>query len=206
MTISADVLTRLPPRPYDEIRREIRDADILLCSARDAFSRLIRWATKSPWSHVAIAFRLAGIDRVMVLECVEHLGVRAVPLSDFIARTSSGVHPYPGRILLARHQAVERIAGSDTMRTLSGFAFDRLGGKFSRAETVKIATRICLGRLGVRLPRVFRADDEMICSEYVAGCFARIGLPIPWDGYGFVAPSDIADDPQVVAVAQVQTR
>src|SRR5882757_7557682 len=102
MPIAPDVLTTLAPQPYAAVRDEVRDGDILLCSAHDRFSRLIRWATKSPWSHVAIAFRMDEIDRVMVLECVAKIGVRAVPLSSFLARTSGGIAPYPGRILLAR--------------------------------------------------------------------------------------------------------
>ncbi|WP_414695636.1 YiiX/YebB-like N1pC/P60 family cysteine hydrolase [Phenylobacterium sp.] len=106
MAIEPDALERLRPQPYGEIREEVRDGDLLLCSANDSFSRLIRWATKSPWSHVAIAYRLEEIDRVIILECVEKIGVRAVPLSSFISRTSNGEHPYPGRILLARHRGM----------------------------------------------------------------------------------------------------
>ena len=51
-------------------------------------------------------------DRVLVLECVQRMGVRAVPLSDFVARTSSGVRPYPGRIVQARHQDLPRARAS----------------------------------------------------------------------------------------------
>src|ERR1700748_1478275 len=98
MAIAPDVLRELKPQPYAAIRQQVRDGDLLFCSATDTFSRLIRWATRSPWSHVAIAYRLEAIDRVLVLECVEKIGVRAVPLSTFISQTSGGVHPYPGRI------------------------------------------------------------------------------------------------------------
>ena len=206
MPIPDDALQRLPPRPYEEVRAAVRDGDIFLCSAWDWGSKLIRWSTKSPWSHCALGFRLPAIDRVMVLECVERIGVRAVPLSDFIARTSSGEHPYPGKILLARHAGLEAMAGPATLRRLAEAAFDRLGDKFSQKETGKIGLRILLGRFGVRLPGRVQPDDELICSEYVAGCLAHIGLPIAWDGLGFMAPSDIARDPHVHAVAQVQTR
>ena len=36
----------------------------------------------------ALSFRLDEIDRLIVLECVEKIGVRAVPLPAFVARTS----------------------------------------------------------------------------------------------------------------------
>jgi hypothetical protein len=183
----------------------VRDGDLLLCSANDSFSRLIRWATKSPWSHVAIAYRLEEIDRVIVLECVEKIGVRAVPLSSFISRTSSGEHPYPGRILLARHQGMAAKSRRKPWRKIAGFTFGRLGDQFSGIEICKIALRIAASRFGRRLHPRLRPRDEFICSEYVARCFKAVGVEIAWDGKGFVAPCDIAADPRVEAVAQVRT-
>ena len=205
MTVPNDALATMPPLPYPAVRAMVRDGDILLCSSHESASRLIRWATRSDWSHCAIAFRMDQIDRVMVLECVERLGVRAVPLSAFVSRTSAGVRPYPGRILLARHAAAARFEPHELVRGMCGFAFGQLGRRFSRAETVKIGTRIALNRLGVVLPSRVRSDDDFICSEYVARCFAAIDIRIAWDGLGFMAPSDIAADPAVSAVAQVAT-
>ena len=205
MTVRNDALATMPPLPYDVVRAMVRDGDILLCSSYELASRLIRWATKSDWSHCAIAFRLDQIDRVMVLECVERLGVRAVPLSDFVSRTSAGVRPYPGKILLARHAAAARFEPHELVRGMCGFAFDQLGRRFSQAETVKIGIRIALGRLGIATPSRIEANDEFICSEYVARCFEAVGIRIGWDGLGFMAPADIAADPAVSAVAQVAT-
>jgi hypothetical protein len=210
MSLPADVLDRLPPTPYEEARKMVADGDILLCSAYDPMSRLIRWATKSPWSHIALAFNLRDVGRIIVLECVAKLGVRAVPLSDFVSRTSSGVHPYPGRILLARHtgmpQAVrEGDAGIAHLRHMSEYAFDRLGTPYSNLETAKIGLRVAAGRLNIRMPGRLSPDDEFICSEYVARCYERIGLPVPWDGLGFIAPADFARDSALAPVAQIQT-
>lgn len=205
MSVPDDILDRLAALPYPEARAMVRSGDILLCSATDAGSRAIRWATRSAWSHVALAFRVPGIDRVLALECVQTIGVRAVPLSEFLSRTSSGQHPYPGRILLARHSGLVLHEDHSTMRAMTEFAFDRLGAKFSNAETARIALRIAMGRLNVRIPDRLAAEDEYICSEYVARCFEAVGLAIEWDGLGFIAPSDIADDARVQPVAQIQT-
>jgi hypothetical protein len=205
MAIPDSIFDDLPPRPYPEVRKLVRDGDLLLCSVNERMSRLIRWATRSPWSHVALAFRLEEIDRVMVLECVEHIGVRAVPLSRFIARTSHGVHPYPGRILLARHAGLSAKSRQRPLKRMAEFAFDRLGDRFSQGEMAKIAARIALGRFHLRTPRSLGPDDEFICSEYVARCFEAVGLKVPWDGYGFVAPADFARDPRVEPIAQVRT-
>lgn len=206
MAIHPDVLQTLKPQSYAEIRKAVRDGDVLLCSATDDVSRLIRWATKSPWSHVAIAYRLDEIDRVMVLECVEKIGVRAVPLSTFISRTSSGTHPYPGRILLARHAGMGAKSRAKPWKKIAGFAFDRLGDRFSIGEVLKIALRIAIS--GVHRGKLHPSlgpKDEFICSEYVARCLKTVGVEIAWDGRGFVAPADIANDPRVEAVAQIKT-
>lgn len=206
MAIPDDILTTLHPKSYAELRKEVRDADILLCSASDAFSRLIRWATGSPWSHIGLAYRLDEIDRVMVLEAVAKIGVRAVPLSTFISRTSGGVHPYPGDIVLARHEGMGARSRANPMRKMAGFAFDRLGDPFSNREMLRIVLRILWHRARRRMPRMLLPKDEFICSEYVARCLEELGLKPPWDGLGFVAPADFARDKRVKAVGRFRTR
>lgn len=205
MTIPPDILQTLKPQAYADVREQVRDGDILLCSARDPFSRLIRWATKSPWSHVALAFRLPHIDRVIVLECVERLGVRAAPLSSFVTRTSSGTTPYPGQILLVRHAALQQRSSDAHLKKIYKFALDRCGAKFAGKEILKIGARIIAGRFVKKMPKSLGPDDEYICSEYVARCFEQIGVQISWDQEGFIAPCDFANDAKIQAVAQIRT-
>jgi hypothetical protein len=205
MSVPNDALQRLKPQPYKAVRRMVRDGDLLLCSTNHAFARLIRWSTRSPWSHVAMAFRLEEIDRVIVLECVEKIGVRAVPFSNFVAMSPLGKKPYPGKILLARHQGMSAKSRQAPLKRMAEFAFDRLGDRFSQMEMTKIALRIVLGRFDVRLHPSLGPDDEFICSEYVAKSFAKVGIEFPWDGQGFIAPADIAADPRVEPIAQVRT-
>jgi hypothetical protein len=33
-----------------------------------------------------------------------------------------------------------------------------------------------------------------------------VGIEIPWDGLGFIAPADFARDPKTRAIAQIKTR
>ena len=205
MSVDQSHLTAFPPRPYQDVRALVKDGDILLCSATDPMSRTIQWATRSPWSHVAIAFRMEEIDRVLVLEAVQQIGVRCIPLSTFVSRTSSGVTPYPGQILLARHAALQAGAVANPIAAMSGFAFDRLGAPFSPAEIGRIGMRIMMGRLGRRMPKPLTPRGEYICSEYVAGCFQSLNLTCPWDGLGFLAPANIAAHDDVQAVAQIAT-
>jgi hypothetical protein len=201
MSIAKDVLKTLPPRPYAEVRALVEDGDLFLCQGRDPFSKLIRWSTESPWSHIAIAFRLKDLDRVMVIESVEKIGVRAVALSEFCSRDSEGTYPYPGKILLARHGGV----GGAKVKPMAKFAFDHLGCRFAPLEIAKIALRIAEARIGAahKTPHILIPDDAFICSEFVAKAFEAAKVKVPWDGLGFIAPSDFADDPSVEAIAQV---
>lgn len=208
MTISDDVLKKLPPEPFKTIGPKVRAGDLLLCAAHDPFSRLIGWATNSPWSHVAIAYPWPALGRVMAFEAVQQIGVRAVPLKTFIRQSSTGQKPYPGKIILARHDDFSAAHGkpsSDAARRFADFAVDRIGDAFAPGEIVKIGVRAAMGRLAHEMPKFLGPKDEFICSEYVARCLERIGIKIPWDGEGFIAPADFAADPKIKAIARFRT-
>ena len=208
MAISDDILTKLEPEPLDKIAHRIRDGDILLCAATDMGSRLISWSTRSQWTHIALAYRWPSLGRIMAFESVHTIGVRAVPLAKFIKRTSSGVTPYPGKIVLARHEdfaAIKRGDKTNAMRRLGDFAVDRFGDPFASAEILKITARIMLGRTKTRTPKHLAPKNEFICSEYVAKCFEAVGIGVAWDGAGFVAPADFARDPKIHAIARFRT-
>ena len=204
MSIPDNVFAAFPPIPYASFRDQVRNGDIVLCQGREPFSRLIQWATESPWSHAGLVFRLDEVDQVIVVEAVEKIGVRAVALSEFLSRNSEGVSPFPGKILLARHDQLKAEADPHAVRELAKFAFDHLGDRFASGDILKIALRIAHARLfgSDRTPKMLLPDGEFICSEFVAGAYAEAGLKIPWDGLGFVAPCDIANDPHLQPVAQ----
>ncbi len=207
MAIDDDVLSR-PPEALGTISRRVRDGDILLCAGNDPFSRLIGWATKSPWTHVAIAYRWPSLGRIMAFEAVQQLGVRAVPLQSFVRQSSTGKKPYPGKIILARHEDFAEARGahnSAEAKRFADFAVDRFGDPFAPGEIAKIGMRIALGRFNRRMPKSLGPKDEFICSEYVAKCFERIQIKIPWDGLGFIAPADFANDPKIKAVGRFRT-
>jgi hypothetical protein len=64
---------------YSDYKKHISSGDIILWSGTKPHSRLIRWLTKSKWSHVGIA--LWWGNRLMVLDSFAFKGTRARPLS-----------------------------------------------------------------------------------------------------------------------------
>lgn len=115
--------SHLPIKNYQQLRKEIQSGDILLCSGNSLFSNLIQKATNSIWSHVAFILRVDMIDRIMVLESVESIGVRAVSLSSYIKDYNGTGKGYSGRIMLARHRDVQQ----KNIANLSKHATDLLG-------------------------------------------------------------------------------
>lgn len=206
MAIPTKRFPRAEPVNYDDFRPQIRSGDLLLCSGSALFSRMIQRATRSVWSHVAFVMRVDSIDRVMVLESREPIGVRTVPLRTYLADYDDEVRgrPYPGGMVLARHRAFKEAAPSDTsLRSLGRFAADLLGYPYDKDEIAKIAARIVAGFLPFSKAekRALKHDREYICSEYVYECYKTLGIEIAHDRRGFVAPADFARASEVDLVA-----
>jgi hypothetical protein len=159
-----------------------------------------KWSD-SIWSHVAFVMRLPDIDRVMVLESVESIGVRTVPFSHYIKNYKDG-KGYPGKLLVARHNEFPT-GQPDKLHTLSQFAVDRLGHAYDTQEIARIAARIGFGLFGFKKKRP-KWNQEFICSEYAWACYDSVGVDVEWDDRGFIAPKDFARSGRVHAVAALK--
>ena len=205
MTVPVEIFQTTQPQKYEDLRSSIQNGDILLFSGTEPFSRAIRWATKSPWSHVGFIFRLENIDRVMVLQSVTGAGASTVALSALVNGSGTHQRPYKGGLLVARHADFAALVNLEKLRNMSEFAVDRFGSPYSIIEVVKVMLRIGMGWINIKMPPLLKPDDEYICSEYAAACYGRIGIEIPWDGLGFIAPADFSFDPKVTAVGVIKT-
>lgn len=197
MPISINEFPDMPILKYDEARSQIVSGDILLCSGTSPFSQLIQGFTGSIWSHVGFILWHKEIDRLFVIESVESIGVRAVPLSFYTNNYNGKGKPYAGKMLIARHDEfkhahIEKIAKKSV---------DLLGHQYDSKEIMKITTRIALSRFaGEKDCRYPEPDGEYICSEYAYECFSSVGLYIEHDCRGFVTPADFAKTKEVNAV------
>ena len=142
----------------------------------------------------------------MVFESVQQFGVRTVTLDRFCKESSTGHSPYPGKIILARHQGYASVGkpGGAAAKRLADAGVDLFGDRFAPTEILRIALRIAMGRTGRPTPAFLKSRGEYICSEYVANCLHAVGIDVCWDGRGFIAPADFAQDPKIKAIAQIK--
>lgn len=131
----------LPVVPYSTFRNTLRSGDLMFASGDYLVSRAIQHVTDSPWSHVAIVFKLPSIDRVLLLESVEDMGVRLVPISKYLNDYESG-NPYRGRVVLARCNGVDQ----NVVNGLATFGIDELTRPYDKDEVAKIMARVALGK------------------------------------------------------------
>lgn len=176
--------------PYAEIRPQIQSGDILLCSGSSSMSRMIQAATQSMYSHVAFILRLDTLDRLVVLESVESIGIRACTLGSYVADYNGSNLPYPGRLQIARHSQVD-LQKSENLHKFSITALDLLGYPYGTKDIMDITMRIVGAKLGLGA-RPMRTDKTYICSEFAALVYASIGIDIPFNRLHYIAPRDFA--------------
>ena len=202
MAVTTAEFMAMTAQPYAQVRSQLRTGDILLFSSVGGFSSVIEKATHSLWSHAGFIWRVGDrdLDRVLILESIENVGIRAVAASSRLNGTPAAPKPYGGRLLVARHRRLPHPTPAQVMTDMTRFAIDHLGYPYSPGELVKIASRITLGLIGISLPGELVPTKAYICSEFVAKCFDAVGIDLAADREGFMAPADIAADPEVTAV------
>lgn len=184
----------VPRLPYDEVRPRIVAGDILLCAGTAPLSWLIRTATGSVFSHVALLYWL--LERLMVVESVESIGSWMIPVRRYVTDSRGSGRPYPGRLFVARHPNVANATEEDKFR-LGQFALDSSGLRYSDEEIRRIR-RILMTPAALRRPYVppdLLQAKEYICSQKAAAGLSLLQTVIPYNERGFIAPQDLAEPP-----------
>jgi hypothetical protein len=193
--IEMAALQALPMQPYATVRPTLKSGDLFFAAGTYFISQMIQKCTHSPWSHVGLMFVLPSIDRVMLLESVEDVGVRLLPLSKYLNDYDNAGGAYHGFCVVARPGAIRE----DTVQALAKFGLDELGRPYDTEEIADIAARIMLG-----ISRAKANSRTYICSELVQACFTSAGLPFAPDPRGFISPENIWTSNQVTLLARIQ--
>jgi hypothetical protein len=154
MAVTKAEFMAMTPQPYSQVREQLMTGDILLFSSVGGFSSVIEEATDSLWSHAGFIWRVGepGLDRVLILESIENVGIRAVAASSRLNGTPAAPKPYAGHLLVARHCRLPQPVPAQTTVAMTRFGIDHLGYPYSPEELVKIASRITLGLLKISVP------------------------------------------------------
>ncbi len=200
MTIPIDSLPTINANIYENARKLIQSGDLLLCSGQSVFAKMIQLATGSIWSHVAFILRLDVIDRIMVLESVESVGVRAVPLSNYVRNYNGSGKGYAGDLLIARHSKFDL----NNIKNLSKNAVDLLGYPYDTDQILRIVARISFANLSLNQESdLLDKNNAYICSEYAYHCYESVGINFDYSS-GYIAPSDFAKNRFVEPITLIE--
>lgn len=198
MSFSTKTFPAIQTKDYASARDSIKSGDILMCSGSSIFSKMIQKGTNSVWSHIAFILRLDVIDRIMVLESVESIGVRTIPLSNYVYDYNGKGNGYPGKLLIARHDEFNQA----NIRNFSKRAVDLFGHPYDMPQVLYLAAT-WLGRQIINIKsqqNIMPENNAYSCSEYVYECYKSLGIIINYNNQGFIAPCDFASNPSIQAI------
>jgi len=158
----------------DELRKTIKDADIVLFRGRDPLSRVIRRVTRSHYSHAGIVARWG--EYVMVLEA-KGAGVVA-------SRLSHVVDKYHGRVDLftAKGDVEPRLNRDEAVHA----AKEELGKHYAVGKLFRILRRL------YRREMITVTPEKYVCSEYVSRSWRKGGVTLSNVGEDLATPEEIA--------------
>lgn len=163
---------------YESVRPQFEAGDLLCFRGNGPISLLIRFFTKSRYSHVGLVFRYE--DHVYCLEAVGR-GVSLLIMSELVGRYNGGIDYF------------EIKDATDAQRTGAlGFSFQQLGKRYNRAGIIRFLWFLVFGD-----KEKTRADGSFFCSELVEEAYRRQGLSLVAQSPSYTSPQDLAASPHV---------
>ena len=169
---------------YLEVRREIKDGDILLYKGRGLFRSgfiptLVQWVTRSSYSHAGLA--VWWNDRLMVIEAIGN-GVIVNPVSLSLERYHAKVEwfSYKGEMTDEKH------------REMILYAQKQLGKSYAVWLAFGFMIKMLFGAKMDRSDR-FKEEPSFYCSQFVAQVYRKVGLDLKKERSDrYMSPDDIA--------------
>lgn len=180
-------ISNLPKIPYEKIRDHLSTGDIVFCSGSYLFSGIIQRLTKSVWSHVAVIYKDEDLKRVLILEAEPYVGIRLIPLSNYLKDYKGKKRSYKGQIVIAKLKVP--LEKEQLNRGIS-FGLDSLTKPYDNYEIFRIMIRI-LFRISKR-----ERNKSYICSELVRDVFAKSGVVIQYSDT-YISPNNIWTDDRI---------
>ncbi len=185
--LSKQQLKETPVIPYEKIRDYLKTGHLFFSSGSYTFSGIIQRLTKSVWSHVAIVYKDEELGRVLVLEAEPSVGIRMIPLSNYLRNYKGKKRPYKGQVVIAR---LDTAPEQQQLNKAISFGLDQLTRPYDNWEIFRIMLRI-LFRIGKR-----EKNKSYICSELVRDAYAKAGIVFRMNDT-YISPQEIWRDPRV---------
>ena len=176
---------------YSIIRNELKTGDLVLYSARGAFSDVIKYGTLSKFSHVGMVMRIPEYDFLTIWESTmpsnidnlesspPRMGVQLVPLSD-------RVHKYSGDIAVRQLKGASLPTG--TLLKLMELR-KQLRSKSYKHEKVQLLKSANDGPFGHN----HKDLSAIFCSELVAEAYQCLGLLTDEKSSNEYTPADFSE-------------
>ncbi|HAO46485.1 MAG TPA: YiiX/YebB-like N1pC/P60 family cysteine hydrolase [Ferruginibacter sp.] len=185
--ITKKELLNMPVIRYDKIRDHLKTGHIFFSSGSYAFSGIIQKLTKSTWSHVAVIYKDEELGRVLVLEAEPSIGIRLIPLSNYLKNYKGTKRAYKGQIAIAQlNIPLEK----ESLNRGISFGLDELTRPYDNFEILRIMVRI-LFHISKR-----ERNKSYICSELVRDIYARAGIVVQYKDT-YISPDNIWTDNRV---------
>jgi hypothetical protein len=185
--VTKQQIKEMPVIPYEHIRGFLKTGDIVFCSGSYLFSGIIQNLTKSVWSHVAVVYKDEELGRVMMLEAEPRIGIRLIPLSNYLKNYKGTNRSYKGEMMIA--SLAHALEKPQLNRGIS-FGIDALTRPYDNYEIFRIMIRI-LFRISKR-----EHNKSYICSELVRDVFAKAGVVIQYKDT-YISPNNIWTDERI---------
>lgn len=185
--------TSAAPIDYDTDRSQIKNGDVLMYRGGNLESRIVRWATRSNYSHAGLA--AWWNNRLMVMEAVGK-GVIVTPLSNNVISYRGDVEWFT---------SVEEIPADQRLRMVE-FAQQELGKEYALWRVVLLGFRLLFQHDRERRDTL-RREVRLFCSHYVAETYNAVGKDLK-KGVSdrFMSPADIAASPVLKRMGALRKR
>ena len=175
---------------YDQVRREIKDGDILLYKGKGVLRSgfiptLVQLVTRSPYSHAGIA--VWWNDRLMVIEAIGN-GVIVNPVSLSLDR-------YHARVEWFSCQEEIR---DEKRREMIRYAQEELGKGYAAWLAFRFMVKM-LFTGGFDKGDPVQREKSYYCSEFVSNIYTHAGLDLrKGRSDRYMSPDDIARSPLLI--------
>jgi hypothetical protein len=158
--------------------------DLIFCCGRERISEEIEAITRSPFSHVLMAWLPEGATQWLTLESTFHRGVHVGKLSDYM-------DAYDGDLVLARRPVLT----ADENRCALNVGLSVLEDAYDWRQEVSIAAHRLIHALPIERPQ-----KEFYCSGLQYFMSLATPYPLRRPGANYPTPEDLWSDPTVIPV------